>query len=143
MDLLKACGGQNFQFGVPSWWNKGKKGVACSNILWMMPGSFSPDDSCVVRRSEMNLEKAKCLYLSTHEGSWLNWKATQRGCDQVKHVPHGHGNRNLIMKKKWGGLLHACQIVIHLDVLLFFRIVLGHDFCRFMRNVLGLEDIVF
>ena len=49
-----------------------------------------------------------------------------------------HGNRNLIMKKKnelliankyfaWsivGGLLHACQIVIHSDVLLFYRIVM-------------------
>ena len=46
-----------------------------------------------------------------------------------------------------GGLLLASQIEIYLDVLLFFfRIVmhfLGHDFCRFMRNVLGLEDIVF
>ena len=48
-----------------------------------------------------------------------------------------HGNRNLIMKRMsntllinifaWsilGGLLHACQIVIHLDVLLFYRIVM-------------------
>ena len=48
-----------------------------------------------------------------------------------------HGNRNLITEKMsytllinifaWfilGGLLHACQIVIHLDVLLFFRIVM-------------------
>ena len=48
-----------------------------------------------------------------------------------------YGNRNLIMKKMsntliinifaWsilGGLLHACQIVIHFDVLLFFRIMM-------------------
>ena len=47
-----------------------------------------------------------------------------------------HGNRNLIMKNMsntllinifvWsilGGLLHTCQIVIHLDVL-FYRIVM-------------------
>ena len=46
-----------------------------------------------------------------------------------------HGDRNLIMKNMsntlliyifvWsilGGLLHACQIVVHLDVLLFYRI---------------------
>ena len=53
-------------------------------------GSFSPDyvlDTCVIRRSETNLEKAMCLYLSSLEGSWLNWKATRRGCDQVNHVP--------------------------------------------------------
>ena len=34
--------------------------MACSNILWMMSESFSPDDvldSCVVWRSETNLEK--------------------------------------------------------------------------------------
>ena len=48
-----------------------------------------------------------------------------------------HGNRNIIMKRMsnillinifaWsnlGGLLHACQIVIHLDVLLFYRLVM-------------------
>ena len=48
-----------------------------------------------------------------------------------------HGNRNLIMKKKeshiankyfaWsilGGLMHACQIVIHFDVMLFYGIVM-------------------
>ena len=40
-----------------------------------------------------------------------------------------------------GGLLHACQIVIHSDVLWYF--VLGHDFVEFMWNALGLEDIVF
>ena len=50
---------------------------------------------------------------------------------------HRHGNRNLIMKRmsntllinifSWfilGGLLYACQIVIHLDVLLFHGIVM-------------------
>ena len=50
---------------------------------------------------------------------------------------NGHGNWNLIMKRMsntllinifaWsilGGLLHVCQIVIHLDVLLFYRIVI-------------------
>ena len=50
---------------------------------------------------------------------------------------NGHGNRNLIKKNMsytllinifaWsilGGLLHACQIVVHLDVLLFYRIVM-------------------
>ena len=71
MDMLKACGDQNFQIGVPTWWNKGKKGVACSNILWISE-SFSPDDVldlCVIWRSEMNLEKARCLYLSSHKGS--------------------------------------------------------------------------
>ena len=55
-------------------------------------GSFSPDDvldSCVIRRNETNLEKARCLYLCSHESPWLNWKATRRGCDQVKHVPQG------------------------------------------------------
>ena len=85
----KACGGQNFQIGVSNWWNKGKNGVAGSNILWMMSGFFSPDnflDSCVIRRWEPDLEKARCLYLSCHEGSWLNWKANRWGCDQVKHV---------------------------------------------------------
>ena len=49
-----------------------------------------------------------------------------------------HGNRNFIKKKKisntllidifawsiFGGLLLACQIVIHLNVLLFYRIVM-------------------
>ena len=60
IDLLKACGGQNFQIGVPSWWDKGKKGVACSKILLVMSESFSPDDVldlCVIWRSETNLEK--------------------------------------------------------------------------------------
>ena len=43
-----------------------------------------------------------------------------------------------------GGLPHACQIVIHLDVLSFYIIVmhfLSHDFCGFMRNVLDPEDV--
>ena len=51
MESLKACGGQYFQIGVPSRWNEGKKGVACSNILWMKSESFSQDDvldSCVI-----------------------------------------------------------------------------------------------
>ena len=46
--------------------------MACSNILWMMSESFSPDDvldSCVVWRSKMNLEKAMCLYFGSHKGS--------------------------------------------------------------------------
>ena len=46
--------------------------MACSNILWMMSGSFSLDvvlDSYVIRRSETNLEKARFRYLSSHEGS--------------------------------------------------------------------------
>ena len=46
--------------------------MASSNMLWMMSESFSPDDvldSCVVWRREMNLEKARCLYLCSHEGS--------------------------------------------------------------------------
>ena len=79
-----------FQIGVASWWNKGKKGVACSNILWMMSESFSSDDvldSCVVWQCEINLEIKRRIYLSCYEGSWLNWKATQRVCDQVKHAP--------------------------------------------------------
>ena len=46
--------------------------MADSNILWIMSESFSPDDdldSCMVWQSEMYLEKARCLYLSSHEGS--------------------------------------------------------------------------
>ena len=46
--------------------------MAGSHILWMMYGSFSPDDvldSCVIQLSETNLEKARCLYLSSYEGS--------------------------------------------------------------------------
>ena len=38
-------------------WNKG---VACSNILWMMSESFSHDgvlDSCMIWRSKRNLER--------------------------------------------------------------------------------------
>ena len=56
-------------------WNKGKKGVACSNILWMTSESFSHDgvlDSCVIWRNETNLGKARCLYIDCHEGSLLN-----------------------------------------------------------------------
>ena len=58
MELLKACGRQNFQIGVPSCWNKGKKGVACSNIFWMISESLSRDEvlnSNVVSGIEMNL----------------------------------------------------------------------------------------
>ena len=53
-------------------WNKGKKGVAYSNILWMMSESFSHDgvlDPCVIWRNETNLGKARCLYTGSHEGS--------------------------------------------------------------------------
>ena len=49
--------------------------MACSNVLWMMTESFSQDDVldlCVVWRSEMNLEKVRCLYLRSHEGSLIN-----------------------------------------------------------------------
>ena len=70
-------------------WNKSKKGVAYSNILWMMSESFSHDgvlDSYVILRNETNQGKARCLYIGSHEGSWLNWKETRRGFDQVKHV---------------------------------------------------------
>ena len=68
---------------------KEKKGVAYPNILWMMSESFSQDgvlDSCVIWWSETNLEKVRCLYIGSHEGSWLNWKETRRGFDQVKHI---------------------------------------------------------
>ena len=71
-------------------WNKGMKSVACFNILWVMSKSFSHDgvlDSCVIWQSETNLGKARFLYIGSHEGSWLNWNATRRGCNQVKHVP--------------------------------------------------------
>ena len=70
-------------------WNKSKKGVAYSNILWMMSESFSHDDvldSYVILRNETNQGKARCLYIGSQEGSWLNWKETQRGFGQVKHV---------------------------------------------------------
>ena len=53
-------------------WNKRKKGMACSNILWMMSESFSHDDvldSCVIWRNETNLGKVRCLYIGSHEGS--------------------------------------------------------------------------
>ena len=46
-----------------------------TNILYMMFESFSHDDvldSCVIWRNETNLEKARCLYLDSHEDSWLN-----------------------------------------------------------------------
>ena len=52
-------------------WNKGKKGMACSNILWMMSESFSQDgvlDLCVIWRNETNLGKARCLYIGSHRG---------------------------------------------------------------------------
>ena len=74
--------------------------------------SFSHDgvlDSCVIWQSETNQGKARCLYIGSHEGSWLNWKETRRGFDQVKHVSsrglqtNGHGNRNLM--KKMGNTL--------------------------------------
>ncbi len=58
MELLKTCGSQNFQIGVPSCWNKEKKGVASSNIFWMISESLSRDEvlnSNVVWGSEMNL----------------------------------------------------------------------------------------
>ena len=48
-------------------WNKG---VAYSNILWMMSGSISHDDvldSCMIWRSETNLGKVRCLYIGSHE----------------------------------------------------------------------------
>ena len=67
---------------------KVKKGVAYSNILWMMSESFSHDDvldSYVILRNETNQGKARCLYIGSHECSWLNWKETRRGFDQVKH----------------------------------------------------------
>ena len=53
-------------------WNKSKKGVAYSNILWMMSESFSHDDvldSYVILRNETNQGKARCLYIGSHEGS--------------------------------------------------------------------------
>ena len=68
---------------------KEKKGVAYSNILWIMSVSFSHDDvldSCVIWQNETNPGKARCLYIGSHEDSWLNWKETWRGFDQVKHV---------------------------------------------------------
>ena len=49
-----------------------KKGVAYSNILWMMSESFSHDgilDSCVIWRNGTNLGKARCLCIGSHEGS--------------------------------------------------------------------------
>ena len=58
----------------------------------MMSMSFSHDgvlESCVIWQSETNLGKARCLYIGSHEGSWLNWKETRRGFDQVKHVSSG------------------------------------------------------
>ena len=58
----------------------------------MMSESFSHDgvlDSCVIWQSETNLGKARWLYIGSHEGSWLNWKETRRGFDQVKHVSSG------------------------------------------------------
>ena len=71
--------------------------------------NFSHDDvldSCVIWQSETDLGKTRCLYICRPEGSWLNWKETRRGFDQVRHVPQGlanqwHGNRNLRKKKKW------------------------------------------
>ena len=63
--------------------------MAYSKILWMMSESFCHDgvlDSCVIWQSETGLGKARCLYIGSHEGSWLNWKETRRGFDQVKHV---------------------------------------------------------
>ena len=66
--------------------------MAHSKILWMMSMSFSHDgvlDSCVIWQSETNLGKARCLYIGSHEGSWLNRKETRRGFDQVKHVSSG------------------------------------------------------
>ena len=51
---------------------KEKKGVAYSNILWMMSESFSHDgilDSRVIWRNETNLGKARCQYIGSHEGS--------------------------------------------------------------------------
>ena len=68
---------------------KKKKSEAYSNILWMMSESFSHYDvldSYVILRNETNQGKARCLYIGSHEGSWLNWKETRRGFDQVKHV---------------------------------------------------------
>ena len=68
---------------------KVKKGVANSSILCMMSESFSHDDvldSYGILRNETNQGKARCLYIGSHEGSWLNWKETRRGFDQVKHV---------------------------------------------------------
>ena len=56
-------------------WNKGKKGVACSNILWVMSEPFSHDgvlDSYVIWRNETNLGKVRCQYIGSHEGSCLN-----------------------------------------------------------------------
>ena len=58
----------------------------------MMSMSFSHDDvldSCVIWQSETDLGKARCLYIGSQEGSWLNWKETRRGFDQVKHVSSG------------------------------------------------------
>ena len=68
---------------------KVKKGVAYSYILWMMSESFSHNDVLdlyVILRNETNQGKARCLYIGSHEGYWLNWKETRRGFDQVKHV---------------------------------------------------------
>ena len=78
-----------------------------------MSVSFSYDgvlDSFVIWQSETDLGKARCLYIGSHEGSWLNWKETRRGFDQVRHVPQGlanqwHGNRNLTKKKMGNTLL--------------------------------------
>ena len=88
MKLLKAYDGYYFL----DWSSKDgikKKGVAYSNILWMMSESFSHDgvwDSWVIWRNETNMEKARCLYIGSHEGCWLDWKETRRVFDQVKHV---------------------------------------------------------
>ena len=69
-------------------WNKRKKAWPTPKFYgWCL--SFSHDDvlnSCVIWQSETNLGKARCLYIGSHEGSWLNWKETRRGFDQVKHV---------------------------------------------------------
>ena len=53
--------------------------------VWVLQ-SHGVLDSCVIWQSEMGLGKARCLYIGSHEDSWLNWKETRRGFDQVKLV---------------------------------------------------------